>query len=170
MPTDPHSLTIPRRPVTRPPDIVHTARPISGTAIVRSVPNRDHDRASTIIGPGAVVRSIAWICGVITFTATGTKDGENQGKPENKPFRLHTNSIRFRQNFRVCILGTAKFVEKLDHALIEHCVRYFHESSDVRANYQVARVAVFSSGFPRVFENREHDVAQTRINFFARPR
>jgi hypothetical protein len=50
--------------------------------------------------------------------------------------------------------------ENLHNTLIEHRVSHFHEPSDVRANYEVARVPVFGRGLPRVFVNRGHDVTQ----------
>jgi len=71
---------------------------------------------------------------------------------------------------RAAVKPSFLVAENLYNPLIEHRVRYFHEPGDVRANYEVARVSVFFGGFPCVLVDREHDVAQTRINFFAWPR
>src|SRR6476620_12253686 len=65
---------------------------------------------------------------------------------------------------------TALRAKQLYDALIEHGVRDFYESGDVCTNDKIARLAVFIGSFPCRLEDRRHDVAQARINFFARPR
>ncbi len=59
---------------------------------------------------------------------------------------------------------------QLNNSLVEHGIRHFDKSGNVRAYNEIAWLTVLVRGFPSVFEDRGHDVAQTRINFFPRPR
>src|SRR6266581_6267600 len=59
--------------------------------------------------------------------------------------------------------------KRLHNALVEHGICNFDKTGDVRADDQITRLPVLSGGFPRIFVDREHDVTQTRIDFFARP-
>jgi hypothetical protein len=78
MATDPHFLTVPPCPVTRFPDVIHATIPVSGTAIIRSITDRDHDGTPAVIWPRAIVRSvISRVSAVITFTSACPKDGRN---------------------------------------------------------------------------------------------
>jgi hypothetical protein len=51
--------------------------------------------------------------------------------------------------------------DALHHTLVEHRICNFHESGDVRSNHKITRFSVIGGGFPRILENRRHDVAQT---------
>src|SRR4029450_5545293 len=76
MATDPDLLTVPPCPVTWFPDVIRASIPVTGTAIVRSIADRDHDRASPVVWPGTVIRSvITWGSGVIAFTASSPEQG-----------------------------------------------------------------------------------------------
>src|SRR6266480_625629 len=98
------------------------------------------------------------------------------------------NTIRFRRSFTRVHLTTeivetisrssclpkgcgASFLvaENLHNALIEHRVSHLHEPCDVRANYKIARMPILLGGFPGVLVDREHDMTQTGIHFFAWP-
>jgi hypothetical protein len=48
----------------------------------------------------------------------------------------------------------------LHDTLIEHRIRNFDESSDVRADDEIAGLPVLFRSVPGVFKNRGHDVAQ----------
>src|SRR5204862_4453413 len=60
--------------------------------------------------------------------------------------------------------------KRLHDALVKHRVGDFDEPCDIRTNHKITWFSVLGGGFPRVLENGRHDVAQTRINFLARPR
>ena len=47
----------------------------------------------------------------------------------------------------------------IHNALVEHGIGDFYESSDVRANYEIAGVSVLFRSVPGVFKDRRHDVA-----------
>ena len=49
----------------------------------------------------------------------------------------------------------------LNNSLVEHGIRHFNKAGNVRAYNEIARLAVLLRGFPRVFKDRGHDVAQT---------
>src|SRR4030095_9814192 len=53
--------------------------------------------------------------------------------------------------------------------LIEHRIRDFDESGNVRAHYKVARMPVLLSSSPRVLVDGGHDMTKTGIDFRVRP-
>ena len=68
------------------------------------------------------------------------------------------------------MIGKAgSWLANLHNALVEHGIGDFYEASDVRANYEIAGVAVFFRSVPGVLEDRRHDVAQSRIDLLAWP-
>jgi hypothetical protein len=92
---DPDMLAVPPAPVSWPPDVIRAAVPISGTSIIRSISDRDHHRASTIIWPGAIVATIAWITSVVICAACETKRGANEDKQHKvSRFPFHHMIIR----------------------------------------------------------------------------
>src|SRR5439155_7931456 len=83
MAVDPHFLTISPCPVTRLPDIIHAAIPVSGAAnIIGPIINRDAHGTwiAAIVRSRPVVRSVARVSGVITFTSGRNKRSGKQGK------------------------------------------------------------------------------------------
>jgi hypothetical protein len=160
MAVNPDLLTVPPRPVTWSPDVIRASVIVSGaTNIVWPVANCDrHCTWGSIIGAAAVasiIGTISWVGGVITSTSACTKHGRRQSDPKNDRFYLHTIIFGFDGVLRACMPA------RLHHALIEHCVGHFHESSDVRADHEIAWMPILFSRFPGVLMDGEHDVAQT---------
>jgi len=75
----PDSLAISIPPMSRPPNVIHAARPVAGTTnIIRPILNSDHDGAYFIVRPRtvAIVRTvITWLSAVIAFTASSPEQG-----------------------------------------------------------------------------------------------
>ena len=57
----------------------------------------------------------------------------------------------------------------LNNPLVEHGVGDFYESCDVGPDYEIAGLSVVFRGIPGDLKNCGHDMAQSRIDFFARP-
>jgi hypothetical protein len=94
--------------------------------------------------------------------------------PRDQQYSFSYNDIRITSSFHAPVFIETESkkcltAKRLHDALVEHGVGNLHEPGDVRANDEITRVAVLVGGFPCVFENRRHNVAQPRINFFARP-
>jgi hypothetical protein len=160
MAVNPDLLTVPPHPVTRPPDVIRASVPVSGpTNIIWPVANCDCNRTrGPIIRAAAVasiVRSIARVGRVIASTPACTKHGGSQSDPKDDRFYLHTIIFDFDRVLRACMPA------RLHNALIEHCVGHFHESSDVRANHEIAWMPILLGGFPGILVDGKHDVAQT---------
>src|SRR4029077_10395902 len=56
------------------------------------------------------------------------------------------------------------------HALIEHGISDFYESSYVGADHKIAGLSVLFRSIPGGFEDRRHDVTQSRIDLLPWPR
>src|SRR5438445_10167508 len=87
----PDSLAVSIPPMSWPPNVIHAARPVAGTtSIIRPIPHRDYDRASSVVRPRTVtiVRSvITWGSGVIAFTAPCPEQGRKQKNQQNHSSR-----------------------------------------------------------------------------------
>lgn len=78
-----------------------------------------------------------------------------------------TKAAPFRTSSRFARI--VRFVCCLDHALIEHGIRYLNKAGDVGAHYQVARVTVFFGSVIGGCVDGLHDTAQTFIDLFSGP-
>ena len=87
----PDSLAVSIPPMSWSPNVIRTAGPVAWTTnIIRPILNRDYDRPSSVVWPGAVtiVRSIiSWVSGVIAFAAPCPEQGRNQKNQQNQSSR-----------------------------------------------------------------------------------
>lgn len=120
MATDPYLPTAPPYPVAWPPHVIRASVPVTGTAIVRSIANRDHDRAASIGWAGTVVRPVPRIGTIIPSTPNCTEQHQNQKNQRNQSSRsgffvigigfsaiknahFHIIIFDFRRILRACI-------------------------------------------------------------------
>jgi hypothetical protein len=152
-------------------------------------------RVTASVWATRVTGSVCWGTSIIISAPACTNRDRNEKEQENRPFRsgfraiLGGDRLRLRVinniHFHIMIYGLRAAFTRL--SLSKQSQKSASPRSDYTtpwssmasatftnpamfgANDEITRVAVLVGGFPCVFENRRHNVAQPRINFFARP-
>ena len=146
--------------------------------VVRPITNFDRyrSRITSIIRSTTIIRPVTRVRAIISFAPYRTERGENQNEQESRPsqfnfclmlcercfflrtirnVRVHTLIIRITGSVYACLHATAQRAEttalrakQLHDALIEHGVRDFYKSGDVRTNDEITGLSVFVGSFP----------------------
>ena len=109
MAASPNFLAVSPHPMARFPYVVRAAGIISGTAIIRSIADGNHHRASAVIWPrtgaviraGAVIRPVARVTSVVVCAAFEPKHGANKKQCTVFHFQFHHLHIRNREMIHV---------------------------------------------------------------------